>query len=73
MFCTCYILMALFLASTSSLKFGTFSVNVSGKLGIFFFGGGGGDREWVRRGGYVVLWLGEFKVDGAYDRIDLEV
>ena len=57
----------MFLASTTSLKFGTFSVNVSGKLGIFFFGGAGSGG-----GGYVVLWLGEFKVDGAYDRIDLE-
>ena len=41
-FCTFYILMASFLASTTSLKFGTLSVNVSGKLGIFWEGGGGG-------------------------------
>ena len=37
--------MASFLASTTSLKFGTFSVNVSRKLGIFWEGGGQGVGE----------------------------
>ena len=46
-----------------------FNVNVSGKLGIFWEGGGGAGSG---GGGYVVLWLGEIKVEAAYDRIDLE-
>ena len=48
------ILMALSRASTAFLKFGTFSADVSGKLGIFWEGGGGTGRG---RGGYVVLMI----------------
>ena len=44
--------MALSRASTAFLKFGTFSADVSGKLGIFWEGGTGRGR-----GGYVVLMI----------------
>ena len=42
-------LMALSWASTAFLKFGTFSADVSGKLGIFWEG------AWRGRGGYVMV------------------
>ena len=46
------ILMALFRVSTAFLKFGTFSADVSGKLGIFWEGGGGTGRREVGMCGF---------------------